>query len=66
MQTKQQAVKISHRNIEIRQDPDLKAAFDFWVRSIYLDRPSPSRETSCESVSNNEEQPEQNEKTHAK
>jgi hypothetical protein len=38
-------------DIEIRQDPDLRAAFDFWVRNVYLDRPSKPQVTSCESLS---------------
>ena len=33
---------------EIRPDPDLKSAFDFWVRSIYLDRHTVVGTTSCE------------------
>ncbi len=37
--------------IEIRQDPDLRSAFDFWVRSIYLNRPSTPHVTSCETIS---------------
>jgi hypothetical protein len=42
-------------DIEIRQDPDLKAAFDFWVRSIYLNRPSGPQATSCEALSHNDD-----------
>jgi len=43
-------------DIEIRQDPDLKAAFDFWVRNVYLDRPSKPQVTSCESLSSDDGQ----------
>jgi len=52
MQTLKKRPNVKHNiDIEIRQDPDLKAAFNFWVRSIYLDRPSEPRITSCESLS---------------
>ena len=42
--------------IEIRQDPELRAVFDFWVRNVYLDRPSKPQATSCESLSSDDEQ----------
>ena len=43
-------------DIEIRQDPDLRAAFDFWVRNVYLDRPSKPQVTSGESLSGDDRQ----------
>jgi hypothetical protein len=43
-------------NIEIRQDPDLRAAFDFWVRNVYLDRPSKPQVSSCESLATDDGQ----------
>ncbi len=43
-------------DIEISQDKDLKSAFDFWVRSVYLNRPSPPQVTSCESLASKDEQ----------
>lgn len=42
-------------DIEIRQDPNLKAAFDFWVRNVYLDRPNTLQATTCESLSTDDE-----------
>lgn len=57
MQTLKRRPNVSANiDIEIRQDPDLRAAFDFWVRNVYLDRPGKSKITSCESLATGDSQ----------
>ncbi len=50
MQTLKRRLNISANvDVKIRQDPDLRAAFDFWVRNVYLDRPGISNIATCKS-----------------
>ena len=46
----------TNMDIDIRQDPELRATFDFWVRNVYLDRPSAPHVATCESLSTEDEQ----------